>query len=216
VDRKLDEQLVEDFPMLYKDRYASMRKTCLCWGFDCGNGWESLVRRASQEIEAVIQQWLDDNPDANCECGCSKFLHEIGQGKCTHVFHISYGKTWRVHTHSRDEWKIPFQKFWWKITRWRDRFLNWLCEKEILYKELPCVCEKYYPCHPKASQVKEKFGGLRLYMTHGNEEIWKIIDRAEIESYKTCEECGKNGELRNDLPWHRTLCYDCYQQSFGV
>ena len=33
--------------------------------------------------------------------------------------------------------------------------------------------------HPKASQVKEKFGGLRFYMTHANDEIFDLIGKAE-------------------------------------
>lgn len=50
----LDKKLCEDFPNLYRDRNASMRVTCMCWGFECGDGWEPLIRRLSEKLEAII------------------------------------------------------------------------------------------------------------------------------------------------------------------
>lgn len=61
-----------------------------------------------------------------------------------------------------------------------------------------------------ASQVKEKFGGLRFYVDDGTtEEAWNRINRAEEESYKTCETCGKPAENLNFGGWIRTLCESC-------
>lgn len=53
--RELDEALVRDFPLLYRDRYGDMMRTAMCWGFDCGDGWEPLVRRLSERLEGVIR-----------------------------------------------------------------------------------------------------------------------------------------------------------------
>ena len=64
--------------------------------------------------------------------------------------------------------------------------------------------------YPKASQVKEKFGGLRFYMTCGTDEIFDLIEKAETLSYKTCEECGKPAEER-DGSWIYTLCNNCHE-----
>lgn len=61
-------------------------------------------------------------------------------------------------------------------------------------------------------QIKEKFGGLRFYIGSGSEEIWDIIGKYERLSYETCEECGEQGELRNDLGWWRTLCDKHYNE----
>lgn len=58
-------------------------------------------------------------------------------------------------------------------------------------------------------QVKEKFGGLRFYITYGNDEIFDLIRRAEEESFRTCELCGRQTEdveTRSVLGWIRTLC----------
>jgi hypothetical protein len=50
---ELDTKLCEDFPLLYADRHADMRVTCMCWGFP-GDGWEPLIRRLSEKLERAI------------------------------------------------------------------------------------------------------------------------------------------------------------------
>jgi len=62
----------------------------------------------------------------------------------------------------------------------------------------------------ETTQVKEKFGGLRFYINAGSDEIHQRILQAEKESYETCEECGKSGELRKDIGWYSTLCDEHY------
>ena len=64
----------------------------------------------------------------------------------------------------------------------------------------------------KATQVKEKFGGLRFYVNSGTNEIYDLIDKYEAKSYTICEECGNAGWLRDDLSWIKTLCHKCYKR----
>jgi len=55
------------------------------------------------------------------------------------------------------------------------------------------------------SQIKEKFGGLRIYLSKRDKEIQDLIDVAEEISFHTCEQCGKYGKLRfGDIM--KTLC----------
>ena len=61
-------------------------------------------------------------------------------------------------------------------------------------------------------QVKEKFGGLRFYINEGSDEIYKRIVESENISYKTCETCGENGELRTDIGWYLILCDNHYNE----
>ena len=57
------------------------------------------------------------------------------------------------------------------------------------------------------TQVKEKFGGLRFYISMDNDKtLQDIITKYEKLSYKICEKCGEPGELRDDICWLRTLC----------
>ena len=54
----LDAALVRDFPQLYADRNGDMRSTAMCWGFECGDGWEPLLRTLSEQLAylALVQK----------------------------------------------------------------------------------------------------------------------------------------------------------------
>ena len=59
------------------------------------------------------------------------------------------------------------------------------------------------------TQVKEKFGGLRAYLSCiPNARILARICQAEEESMVTCEECGKPGRRGNikESSWIITRC----------
>ena len=43
MNEKLDEQLCEKYPLLFKDRNADMRTTAMCWGFSHGDGWFNII-----------------------------------------------------------------------------------------------------------------------------------------------------------------------------
>lgn len=121
---ELDKKLVEDFPLLFSDRYKPMTETCMCWGFAVEDGWEPIIREAAEKLEHLIQNFVKEHPD-------------------------------------------------------RD--------------------------YPRASQVKEKFGTLRFYLTSGTDEMWNIVSEAEQKSETTCEVCGHIGELVEG-GWLQTLC----------
>lgn len=57
----------------------------------------------------------------------------------------------------------------------------------------------------RASQIKEKYGTLRFYLSGGTPEMYKITDEAERKSRETCERCGKPGKLRGDY-WVYMAC----------
>lgn len=57
-------------------------------------------------------------------------------------------------------------------------------------------------------QIKEKFGGLRVYHSGGDDFVYGLVSMAESMSYCTCESCGNKGEV-NKQGWIRTLCENC-------
>jgi hypothetical protein len=54
-------------------------------------------------------------------------------------------------------------------------------------------------------QVKEKFGGLRIYVNDADDNIRLRIETAQLESFRTCEICGQPG-TRREGGWIKTLC----------
>ena len=68
-------------------------------------------------------------------------------------------------------------------------------------------------------QIKEKFGGLRFYWGGENvdketrDKITEMINDAENESYKICEECGTRENVGITVDgWYTTLCKNCVEE----
>ena len=57
-------------------------------------------------------------------------------------------------------------------------------------------------------QVKEKFGGLRVYLLSEPLPVIDLVSAAEAESLRTCERCGQPGTQQPGY-WIRTLCAEC-------
>ena len=94
-----------------------------------------------------------------------------------------------------------------------------LCVGDGWYDLLEETCRRIAAVDPEHivvfDQVKEKFGGLRIYyhLEAGgtgeyDEPIFQIINEAEDKSYKICEVCGKPG-TPNNRGWITTLCEEC-------
>jgi predicted nucleic acid-binding Zn ribbon protein len=67
----------------------------------------------------------------------------------------------------------------------------------------------------EASQVKEKFGGLRFYIDMGYEEAFNIISFVQSLSFSVCEECGTTKDVtQNKQGWIRSLCPKCRADRF--
>jgi hypothetical protein len=64
----------------------------------------------------------------------------------------------------------------------------------------------------KFDQVKEKYGGLRIYFSGGDDYVDGIVSMAEEYSYKVCEVCGNSGKP-NKGGWITTLCENCRNES---
>ena len=121
--KELDEKLCEAFPKIFAQRGLPMNETCMCWGFECGDGWYQLIYNLCDKIQ--------------------KHCDEAG-----------------------------FQV--------------------------------------EAVQVKEKFGGLSFYVGSADDFVFDLINKAEEESYKICEDCGSEEfvDVRSG-GWIRTLCDEC-------
>lgn len=59
------------------------------------------------------------------------------------------------------------------------------------------------------TQIKEKFGILRIYHNSNHDELISLYER---KSSKICEECGKPGKLREVNKWLFTACNKHYNK----
>lgn len=73
------------------------------------------------------------------------------------------------------------------------------------------LSEKLEPLGVVATQVKEKFGTLRFYFSapdNAYEEANRYVREAELESARTCEECGAPGKV-GGKGWLSVKCESC-------
>jgi|LauGreDrversion4_2_1035121.scaffolds.fasta_scaffold66292_4 hypothetical protein len=127
---EFDKLLCEKYPKIFRDRHAPMTETCMCWGFEIGNGWYQII-----------------------DSLCGQIQHHV----------------------------------------------NWKQEQKEKYGRGE-GCQQVV-----ATQVKEKFGGLRFYYEGGDAVVDGMVRMAESWANHTCEECGKPGGMRHG-GWIRTLC----------
>ncbi len=50
MNEKNTNYLLKKYPKLYRQYYLPMNQTCMCWGFDCGDGWFKLLDKLSKQI----------------------------------------------------------------------------------------------------------------------------------------------------------------------
>jgi len=55
--KELDEALCRDFPKLFSNRHGDVMETAMCWGFECGDGWEKIIRQAASMLELLNNKW---------------------------------------------------------------------------------------------------------------------------------------------------------------
>ena len=96
--------------------------------------------------------------------------------------------------------------------------LPWECGKGCwtLIEKVAAAIDSFNATHPDApvevSQIKQKFGGLRIYHYNAPEDIRQLIDQAIEASWHTCERCGATEGVATNLEGYRlTLCPGCRQ-----
>lgn len=54
---EMEQLLLEKFPILYRNRYGDKMSTCMCWGFEVGEGWSRLIYDLSEKLEFLSNQF---------------------------------------------------------------------------------------------------------------------------------------------------------------
>ena len=52
--QELDKLLCEKYPKMMVNRNKPMQETCMCWGFECGNGWFNILDQLMSNIQHHI------------------------------------------------------------------------------------------------------------------------------------------------------------------
>jgi hypothetical protein len=178
MNQDLDKKLVEKYPKIFRDRYAPMTHTAMCWGFDHGDGWYNII----DQLCGVIQNHIDNT-------------------RRNRAIALKYNRL--LKRALKGDTKLLFDYYNWNDN---DRSRAWAEEKVKEALENPQFTVVREACRQVvATQVKEKFGTLRFYYSGGDDFVDGVISFAENLSAVTCEKCGKPGKTRGG-GWIQTLC----------
>lgn len=174
---ELDEALCAKYPKIFRDRRAPMTQTAMCWGLSCGDGWYTII-----------------------DVLCSKIQRHIDHSRKERARALRYNRALRRAV-AGDQ--AGLERYYtlpgYGVNDWTKKNVAKDLESPQ-YRPAPEAVPQVV-----AMQVKEKFGGLRFYVNHGDNTIYSYIEFAESMSYRTCEECGTPGKTYTD-GWHVTLC----------
>jgi len=93
---------------------------------------------------------------------------------------------------------------------------GWFLIIDALCSKLRGLADRAKTEPPTASQIKEKFGGLRFYIDPLDslewgeyvDAVYAVVNMAETLSFRTCESCGRAGFPR-DAKWTKCYCRWC-------
>ena len=187
--KELDEKLCVKYPKIFVDRHADMRTTAMCWGFEHGNGWYWLIDQLCSNL-----QWNTDHNNKDHVIK-NKFLRKFIP-ILLNVLEKIPGKYHFAEKKKPDLLAIFRSYLIGKVSKWRSS-LEWIDIESNKYPQIV------------ATQVKEKFGGLRFYVVGASDKQWTMIELTENLSYHICETCGSTKDVGQTQGWIYTLCKEC-------
>jgi len=177
--QELDELLCKKYPKIFKDRYADMQTTAMCWGFEHDSGWFNIIDLLCGQIQGHIDWKRKER--ANALKFNRALKRALAGNKDSLIKYFSYKGKVSDYTMKSVEDAI----------------------KESTYRDVPKKI-----CQVVASQVKEKFGTLRFYYNGGDEYIHGLAAMAEAMSARTCESCSAPA-TQSKGGWIKTMCQPC-------
>jgi len=187
--QELDKKLCAKYPKIFVNRHSDMRTTAMCWGFECGDGWYLLIDRLCSNL-----QWNTDMNNKDYVIKNPKlrklvpFLERLIQS-IPGRYNFDRKRQLNPLLHIRG-YLINL------LYRWKKR-LDYTYIESDRYPQIV------------ASQVKEKYGGLRFYVEGASHRQYAVISFAESLSYHICEKCGSTKNVGQTQGWITTLCEDC-------
>lgn len=121
-----------------------------------------------------------------------EFLQNKLFNKYPYIFSLAYKEKYKSKMHLG----IKCKNGWYNI-------IDKLCGKIQTY------CNKHlqHQSQVEAVEIKEAYGKLYFFIIGGDQNIYKFISKAQINSKKTCEICGIKKTLNDNK--QKTRCKSC-------
>ena len=77
MNQELDDYLCTTYPKLFSERNLPMSKTCMCWGFGCGDGWFNIINQLCQNIQCHLD-WKNQDGEVVPQVVVSQVKEKFG------------------------------------------------------------------------------------------------------------------------------------------
>jgi len=75
--QELDKLLCERYPKMMVNRNLPMQETCMCWGFECGNGWFNILDQLMGNIQHHID-WKNKKEEVVAQVTLDQVKEKFG------------------------------------------------------------------------------------------------------------------------------------------
>ena len=75
--QELDTLLCERYPKMMVNRNLPMQETCMCWGFDCGDGWFNILDQLMGNIQHHID-WKNKKEEVVAQVTLDQVKEKFG------------------------------------------------------------------------------------------------------------------------------------------
>jgi hypothetical protein len=191
MNSELQDKLYADFPEVLQEHKLSIYESCMSWGFECGDGWEPVIRQMCKLLSRKV-----------CTTVKKKQLFPY-QHELKVWFHNKCRKIEKLL-------KIPYN------TLYQAKFDNYTnfpgySVRLTQVKEKFGSLRVYYDIHPnfEKSEVvhipeKELVKAQERYAGY----VDGVVSFAEEASSTICDTHGKPGQLKTKGWWH-VACEEC-------
>lgn len=196
-----EDKLKSKFPDLFhKNEKGELYVPCGC---DCPEGWETLVYDLLESINGYVKHSTKSEKDNIWFYRIYKaiwipiynFVYRlVNPAKIPLKYRFIQYKIGNFKAISNQEFEAQKSKLGYKIREKLKKFDTWIKGGRYEYKSVPIPAVKI-------QQIKEKFGGLRVYISGGDAHVGGKISFAESLSFKTCMFTGGRGERYNKRGW---------------
>ena len=174
--QELQEKLYKKYPKLFTQKDWSIRDSCMPWGIECGSGWYHILDKMCSLIQNDITY------KRNAKANILRYNRALQRAINGNTKYLEY--------HFKRFYKDPEE-------------LNKRIMQEMhVYSFLPDVNTTH---QVQFSQIKEKYGTLRVYANYASDFAEGVIDMACSMSSITCEQCGMPGKMRGAF-WYYVSC----------
>jgi hypothetical protein len=188
--QELYDKLCKKYPKIFEGRKKSIKQSLIPFGFECGDGWYNII-----DILCSNLQWNTDKNSKDYVIK-NKLLRKLIPF-LRNIFMKIPGK-YNLKRHRQINPMVYIRSF---LVGFLDELRR---RQEFIYIE-----SDRYP-QIIATQVKEKFGGLRFYVKGASEQQHAVISLIESLSYRVCEKCGSMKDIGRTDGWISTLCKECH------